>query len=177
MRLKAPEKDLEFTLFCQFKKMQFNGWFCLVTFYISQIFWINSSNQEKRRAAHLRLGRVKPKSITLTSQTMKANTAGRREFRFWKPKGWALPRRTRRRRSRMKTNRPTPPSVNTTIIITHYSLNTPQMSAKRTHGLKTAMWSLPIVKSQERAQVSLCHTRRQTILSWTCLCLYRLTAA
>lgn len=138
---------------------------------------MNSSNQEKRGAAHLRLGRVKPKSTTLRSQTMKANTAGPREFRFWKPKGSALPRRTRRHRSRVKTSCPAPPSVDTTIVMTHFPPNTPQMSAKMTYGLKTVIWSLPIVKSQERAQVSLCHTRRRTILSWTCLCLYRLTTA
>lgn len=139
----------------------------LVIFCISQIFWTNSSNQEEKSP-----GRVKPKSTTLIFQTTRANTARRREFHSWKHKESALPRRTPRRQSRVKTSRLTLQKIDTTII-TH---NTQRMSAKITCNLKPAMQSLQILKesSRERAQVSLCHIKHQERLCRTCLYLYRL---
>lgn len=136
---------------------------------------MNSSNQEKRGLVRLRLGRVNPKSTTLRFQTMKTNTVGRREFHFWKPKESSLHRETRRHQSHVKLSQPTLPPLKTTIIMTRFPRSTPQMSVKITYDLKAVMWSLPILKSQERAQVSLCHTKHQMTLYWTCHCPYRLT--
>lgn len=131
---------------------------------MKMIFWMNNSNQEKRRPVHWSLGRVNPKSTTLKFQTMKANMEGQREFHFWNPKESALPQKTQQHQSHVKTIHPTLPPVNTTIIMTHFHHNAPQMPAKISYDLKAVMGSLTILKSQERAQVYLCHIKHQVTL-------------
>ena len=108
---------------------------------------------------------------------MKVNKVGQRGFHFWKPKESALPRKTPRLQSHVKMCHLTLPSVDTMIIIPHFPHITPQMSVKITQTLKAAMGSQTILKSQERARVSLCHSKLQRIPSWTCLYLYRLKTA
>ena len=148
--------------------------FCnALNFCFSQIFLMNSSNQEKRRRMHLRPGNLKrPQTTPLTFRTIKTNMGKQREFHSWRARESAFPRRTRQ--SHVKTSNRTPLSLDATIIITRFPHNTPQVSANMTQGVKTVLWSLSIPKPQEGAPVNLPHTRPQKI--WTCLCLYHPTA-
>lgn len=134
-------------------------------FYISQISWTNSSNQEKRRVTPSRLA----KSTTFSFQMMKKNMVEQRKCPSWKPRDSTHLQRTQQHQSHTRTTHQTPPSVDTTVT-TH----SPQMSVKMTHELLTVLWTIP--KIPKTVQVNLCRTRHQTTPIWTCLCLYHLTA-
>lgn len=130
---------------------------------------MNCSSQEKKYLMHSRLGRVKPKLTTSSSQTMRAKTGGERKFHSWKPPKMTLLLKTQRHQSHMNMSKQTP-------LSTHLPQNTPQIPRKMTNNFKTVVWNSAILKLLDTALVNLCQTKHQMMLFWICLRHYRQTA-